>query len=122
MKTTIFILPVWILALLFLCVGCGTLPVSEPATKAYAKSLKEKAKSIKEKPGISKEEIQTANELERAADLIQVTGKQSGENQSEIQGLNYKAGQIDFLYWIAGALLIGAIVYFIGPIILKRFG
>jgi TATA-box binding protein (TBP) (component of TFIID and TFIIIB) len=107
---------------MFFCIGCGSLPISEPATNAYANSLKEKAKAIKEKPGVSKEEILTANELERAANLIQISGKQSAENQEEIQDLNYKAGQIDFLYWIASFLIIGALIYFIGPILLKRFG
>lgn len=110
-----------ILILFFVSIGCRSLPISEPATKAYADSLKEKAKSIKEKPNASKEDIETANELERAADLIQVTGKQSGENQEDIKGLNYKAGQIDFLYWSVGIVLIGALLYFIGPLLLKRF-
>lgn len=111
-----------VLIFLFVPFGCSGLPISEPATKAYANSLKEKAKSIKEKPGASNEEIQAANELERAADLIQITGKQSGENQEEIQDLIYKAGQIDFLSWSVGILFFGALLYFIGPIILKRFG
>ncbi len=111
-----------ILILLFVSNGCSSLPISEPATNAYANSLKEKAKSIKEKPNATEEEIATANELERAANLIQITGRQSGENQEEIQNLTYKAGQIDFLYWFVGILLFGALIYFVGPILLKRFG
>lgn len=111
----------FILILLFVSIRCSSLPISEPATKAYADSLKEKAKSIREKPNASKEEIETANELERAADLIKATGKQSGDYQEEIQDLNYKAGQIDFLYWLVGIFIVGALLYFVGPLFLKRF-
>ncbi|TGL06484.1 hypothetical protein EHQ43_08715 [Leptospira bouyouniensis] len=110
-----------ILILLFVSIRCSSLPISEPATKAYADSLKEKAKSIREKPNASKEEIETANELERAADLIQVTGKQSGESQEVIQDLSYKAGQIDFFHWLVGIIIFGALLYFVGPLLLKRY-
>jgi hypothetical protein len=99
--------------------SCSSLPVSEPATQAYSESLLVKAESIRSKRGVTVEEIETANELERAANLIRVAGKISSQDQNEIKDLREAKGRNDMLEWLVyGAF--AALGLYLLSIIIRR--
>jgi hypothetical protein len=103
-----------IIIVLLCFASCSSLPVSEPASLAYSESLQEKAKSLRSKPNATEDEKSAANDLERAAKLIKTTGKQSANDQKEIQDLSRDSGWKDglvWVFWVAVSIFVAAMLF-----------
>lgn len=101
--------------LIFLCVlipSCASTFVSEKATEVYADSLRAKAKSIRSNPEAKPTDKQTADEFDRAADLIEYTGKDALSKQSKITDLTQDSGTLQGIYIVLGIIATGILAYY----------
>lgn len=100
--------------------SCASTFVNEKATEVYAESLRAKAESIRSNPEATKADKITADEFDRAADLIETQGKENAKKDSKIQGLSWDSAKLEGIYWTLGILGLLILGFFGIRFVLKR--